>query len=256
MKYQKKITLLLILSICMVLMANAYYLFWDRSPRAPENETIEFEEDTKMLTDIEYRDPLNAQLVNEDISLLDIGSSVQMREIPLPLQDDMAKHLENFRNKASALNQAYPNSFMISVPTEKQVVALTFDDGPDRGTTKKIIELLDTNHVSGTFFLLGQQLAQYPEVIDAAARGGHQIANHSWSHPRPLDMDVQELLLEIENTQLRLQNWASLNKHFRPPYGLVTLEQMSKLDEMGYTVISWSVDSMDWYFEDPEDIAF
>ncbi len=256
MKYQKKITLLLILSICMILMANAHYLFWHRSPGAPESETIDFAEDMELLTDTESSDPLDAQIVNEDINPADIGSTVQIKEIPLPLEDDMAKHLENFRNKASALNQAYPNSFMISVPTENRVVALTFDDGPDRGTTKKIIELLDTHHISGTFFLIGQQLAQYPEVMDAAIAGGHQIANHSWSHPRPLDIDVQELLLEIENTQLRLQNWASLKKHFRPPYGLVTPEQMSKLDDMGYTVISWSVDSMDWYFEDPEDIAF
>lgn len=178
-----------------------------------------------------------------------------IREIPVPLDNTMAEHLKQFRQQAAALHRAHPDAFVLSLPTEEKIVALTFDDGPDSHSTLNILKLLNWYDVPATFFFVGQNLAQYPAVVEAVHEGGHLIANHSWSHGRPLLMDTQELLMEIENTQRRLNHWFEPVQLFRPPYGLVTQDQLLRLKASGYITAAWSVDSMDWYFDDPETIA-
>src|SRR5437764_3022604 len=62
-------------------------------------------------------------------------------------------------------------------------VAMTFDDGPSAKLTPKLLDLLAAHHIKSTFFLIGQNAAEYPEVVAREAREGHEVANHSWSHP-------------------------------------------------------------------------
>ncbi len=60
---------------------------------------------------------------------------------------------------------------------------MTFDDGPHATLTPKLLDLLAARHIKATFFVVGQCVAEYPDILKRAAREGHEIANHSWSHP-------------------------------------------------------------------------
>ncbi len=63
-------------------------------------------------------------------------------------------------------------------------IAMTFDDGPSAKLTPKLLDLLAAHHIKATFFLIGQNVAENPEIVAREAREGHEVANHSWSHPR------------------------------------------------------------------------
>src|SRR5580765_9103480 len=62
-------------------------------------------------------------------------------------------------------------------------IAMTFDDGPSAKLTPKLLDLLAAHHIKATFFLIGQNVAENPEIVARETREGHEIANHSWSHP-------------------------------------------------------------------------
>ena len=66
---------------------------------------------------------------------------------------------------------------------------MTFDDGPSATLTPKLLDLLAAHHIKATFFVIGENVAEHPEIVARAAREGHEIASHSWSHPN-LAQDV------------------------------------------------------------------
>src|SRR5438132_5175077 len=70
-----------------------------------------------------------------------------------------------------------------SVHVDGPYIALTFDDGPNAKLTPKLLDLLGAHHIKATFFVIGQNVADNPEIVARAAREGHEIGNHSWSHP-------------------------------------------------------------------------
>ncbi len=178
-----------------------------------------------------------------------------VRDVPLPLDEAMEQHLSEFRTKAKQLQLKYPDSFFISLPTKEKVVALTFDDGPDAYATKEIVQILDRFQVQATFFFIGNQISQNHEYARLVIESGHLAANHSWSHLRPTDIDEAKCINEVTAAESAISGIAYASKLYRPPYGLVTEDQMAALDEAGYKVFAWSVDSMDWYFDDPDDIV-
>ncbi|HOB20459.1 MAG TPA: polysaccharide deacetylase family protein [Candidatus Atribacteria bacterium] len=178
-----------------------------------------------------------------------------IRDIPLPLDEAMEQHLTEFRTKAKELMLKYPDSFFISLPTNEKVVALTFDDGPDAYTTREIVEILDRFQVPATFFFIGNQISRNPGSARLVIESGHLAANHSWSHLRPTDIDTGKCISEVTAAESAIAGITSACRLYRPPYGLVTEAQMAALEEAGYKVFAWSVDSMDWYFDDPDDIV-
>lgn len=192
----------------------------------------------------------------EMIQSLDGPSLPEIMKIPIPLDSDMEDHLSDFRMKASELQYLYPESFIISGSTEQKSIALTFDDGPDQVGTKEIINILDDYNIPATFFLVGNSIDSHPDIMNMIRDGGHIAANHSWSHKRPTDITISDMITEVDKANHALDSYIKEDKKlFRPPYGLVTPDQMEILNIYSYTVISWSVDSMDWYFEDAASIV-
>lgn len=191
---------------------------------------------------------------NDDIQAGQIpGSDNYVREVPIRLEPDMENHLKLFRNSARMLVQEFPQSFMITMNSSgfeagDKTIALTFDDGPDSSSTLEIVKILNEYGVPGTFFLIGQQIEGYPNAIKSILDGGHTIANHSWSHMRPTDISTDLLMNETDKAQEAIASHNVTTKLYRPPYGLVKRTQMPALREAGYKVVSWSIDSMDWYF--------
>src|SRR5437773_9676279 len=70
-----------------------------------------------------------------------------------------------------------------SVHVDGPYIAMTFDDGPSATLTPKLLDLLAAHHIKATFFVIGENVAEHPEIVARAAQEGHEIANHSWSHP-------------------------------------------------------------------------
>ena len=139
--------------------------------------------------------------------------------------------------------------------TDAPLVALTFDDGPHPGRTKRILALLDQYSVKATFFILGCNAEYYPEPLALAVAAGHEIEDHSFDH-----VTQGKSALELENSitkTARIIEQASGRspRFFRPPEGKCTPELNEALSVLGYESVFWTVDSRDWTGKPAEAIA-
>ena len=127
-------------------------------------------------------------------------------------------------------------------------IAMTFDDGPSEKLTPKLLNLLAAHHIKATFFVIGQEVADYPEIVARAAREGHEIANHSWSHPNLGKMSDESVRRELRRTDDAIKQ--AIGKRptlMRPPYGSLSTRQKHWIhDEFGYEIVLWDVDPLDW----------
>ena len=87
----------------------------------------------------------------------------------------------------------------------KHAVAITFDDGPSRRFTPQILALLQQYQAKATFFVLGEKVEKYPDLIKAEMGGGHEVGNHTFSHPHLLKTDQMARERELERTELELE---------------------------------------------------
>jgi peptidoglycan/xylan/chitin deacetylase (PgdA/CDA1 family) len=180
--------------------------------------------------------------------------SVHYKNISNKPRDLTRPDLTKFKHEIERLTKKFPNSLYTCSSIADKKIALTFDDGPDSQTTPKILDILDSHNILATFFVIGKNIDKHSQAINKIVDRGHQLANHSWSHLRPTSISTYELLSEIEKTQQKLQEKGINTFYFRPPYGLVTDEQMKSLESKGYMVIIWSIDSLDWYLQDAKEI--
>lgn len=156
---------------------------------------------------------------------------------------------ERYYKKARALQREFPSAFIMEGTTQTKNIALTFDDGPDNKSTPQILDILGEYQIPATFFVVGENIKRYPKIAERIVNEGHQIANHSQSHLRPTELSNRELMLEVLPVEQGLRGLTNLSQspfYYRPPYGLLTSEQIMELAKKGYIVISWSVDSLDW----------
>ncbi len=143
---------------------------------------------------------------------------------------------------------AGPQITFSSVHVDGPYVAMTFDDGPSASLTPKLLDLLAAHHMKATFFVVGQNAADHPEILRRAVREGHEIANHSWSHPNLGKMGDDAVRRELQKTDDAIK--AAIGARptlMRPPYGSITARQKSWIHEsFGYRIIIWDVDPLDW----------
>ncbi|MEI6819664.1 MAG: polysaccharide deacetylase family protein [Verrucomicrobiota bacterium] len=139
------------------------------------------------------------------------------------------------------------------VATAENVVALTFDDGPDPVTTPALLKILAAHGAKATFFMLGENAARYPEVVEAVRADGHAIGNHSWNHPSFPLISKSNLAHQIRRCSHSLQGNDLLL--FRPPYGHQTALTQLMIRLMGYRVVTWNVVLPDWLDHSGEQLA-
>jgi peptidoglycan-N-acetylglucosamine deacetylase len=130
--------------------------------------------------------------------------------------------------------------------SSKHAVALTFDDGPSPRYTPQILALLKRYKTQATFFVLGCKVEQYPSLIKAMLEAGHEVGNHSYSHPH-LPKNSQ-LARELERTRLALDllGCPKDSRIMRPPYSQYDQRLISYLSHTDWEMVLWSVDSGDW----------
>ncbi|HEV2113774.1 MAG TPA: glycosyltransferase, partial [Terriglobales bacterium] len=136
----------------------------------------------------------------------------------------------------------------------KNKVAITFDDGPDPNWTPRILDVLKEKDAKATFFLIGDQAEKFPGLLDRIYREGHEIGNHTWSHPDVSNERDFVMRLEINSTERLFEARLGVKTtFFRPPYSIdeepdtaAQVEPLVLVQAMGYTTIGSKIDPNDW----------
>ena len=131
---------------------------------------------------------------------------------------------------------------------EGPYIAITFDDGPHGSLTPRLLKILKERGIKATFFVVGQCVAEYPEVARQIVTDGHEIANHSWSHPLLTKLGEASVRDQIDRTHNVIQQTTGVTPELlRPPFGGFTVRQRSWANSVwNYRTILWDVDSLDW----------
>lgn len=144
----------------------------------------------------------------------------------------------------------YPELFIASGDSEEKKVALTFDDGPDDIFTPQILDVLKEKNVKATFFVIGKRAEGYPKVMRRIVDESHLVGNHTWSHPNIMKISLEDAKQEVLKTEKLLKSYcddsADRIKIFRSPYGSIDPERVEFISNIGYKIIAWNVDSLDW----------
>ena len=131
----------------------------------------------------------------------------------------------------------------------KKRIAFTFDDGPDENNTPQILDILKQYNAKGTFFVVGKNAERNPAILQREFKEGHEIGNHTYSHPSLRKISVTNLMNEIEKTNNIVYNATGKRpKLFRPPGGFLTDSIIDSLTANDYTSVlwSWRQDTKDW----------
>ncbi len=136
---------------------------------------------------------------------------------------------------------------------EGPYIAITFDDGPNPTQTPRLLKMLKDRGIKATFFCLGECVAQSPEVAKQIVEEGHEIANHSWSHPLLSKMGEAAVKDQLDRAHNVIKQTTGVTPTLmRPPYGGFTVRQRSWANAVwNYKIILWDVDSLDWKHRSP-----
>ena len=130
--------------------------------------------------------------------------------------------------------------------TGNKVIALTFDDGPGLYTAH-LLDILDQYGAKATFFLIGSKVSGQASVVRSIQARGHQLGNHSWSHPELPKLSVDQIAGEIDRTNEAIRQATGVKPSIlRPPYGAVNGVVLEQLRLRNMSSILWSVDTRDW----------
>jgi peptidoglycan/xylan/chitin deacetylase (PgdA/CDA1 family) len=134
------------------------------------------------------------------------------------------------------------------VAVSQPYIALTFDDGPHPKNTPRLLDMLRERNVKATFYVIGRNVDLYPNVLRRTVSEGHEVGNHTYSHPilsKLSDSAVREELTKCRDAVARAAGVQP--RTMRPPYGALLQRQREWVRaELNYPTIMWSVDPLDW----------
>jgi peptidoglycan/xylan/chitin deacetylase (PgdA/CDA1 family) len=138
-------------------------------------------------------------------------------------------------------------SQVIKVPPGKHQIALTFDAGAGTGYVTEILDALRKHNTHITFFITGQWAEQNPDELRAIVAAGHEVANHSYSHPSFPKLSDDQMITELQKCETIIQREAGISTkpYWRPPFGDETGHVLKVAEAQGYRSIFWTWDSLD-----------
>lgn len=140
-----------------------------------------------------------------------------------------------------------------NVDPNKPMIALTFDDGPNKKTTVPILNTLKEHDSVATFFILGNRVSSNDDILKRMLEEGSEIGNHSYSHKELTKLSSEQLSEQIENTQNAVINSTGVKPNLmRPTYGSYDDNLKSKVD---MPLILWSIDTLDWKSRDSKKVT-
>lgn len=133
------------------------------------------------------------------------------------------------------------------VDTKDKKIAISFDASWGAQYTDKLLQILKDNDVKATFFLVGKWAEKYPDKVKLIDQEGHDIGNHSLTHPHFTAISPLKMKQELEATDSIIKGITGKNtKLFRAPFGDYNSEVVKEVNSLGYSFIQWDVDSIDW----------
>ena len=137
--------------------------------------------------------------------------------------------------------------YCVQKAEDDKVVALSFDAAWGNEDTGKLIEIMEKYKVKTTFFVVGGWVDKFPESVKQLSDAGHEIMNHSDTHPHMTQISVEKMKEEIENCDKKIQAITGVKPNlFRAPYGDYDNKVIKTMKELGHYTIQWDVDSLDW----------
>jgi len=154
--------------------------------------------------------------------------------------------------QAKGLSYALPPRFQgaiiksATLSKGQKIIALTFDDGPWPQSTEQVLDILKENNVKGTFFVVGRNIKNYPDILKRVVAEGHAIGNHTWHHWYHA-MNPQLAAYEVaQTTNLIYQVTGVKTNLFRPPGGIMNNGVAAYAKNSQYAIVMWSSDSIDY----------
>ncbi|MEH1781222.1 MAG: polysaccharide deacetylase family protein [Nostoc sp.] len=187
----------------------------------------------------------------QSINIKDVTANVGTQQ---RIEKLKAAMLTSWQQEAQTKGLAYPvpSSFQgaiiesVKLTQNEKVIALTFDDGPWPETTEQVLDILKSNNIKGTFFVVGQNLKNYPELGKQIVAQGHVIANHTWHHWYHF-LNPQAAAFEIDRTEDLIYQVTGVKTNlFRPPGGFLHNGLVAYAKGQKYAVVMWSADSTDY----------
>ncbi|MBM7570316.1 polysaccharide deacetylase family protein [Aquibacillus albus] len=135
-----------------------------------------------------------------------------------------------------------------NIETDCKTVAITFDDGPNPVYTPQVLEIFQEVSGNVTFYMIGEQMEKHPEIFEAVVEHGHEVGNHTYTHPKLTELSDNDCYSEIDRTD-RLIREMTGNKPltFRPPYLDYNEQVQSIVERFGYSVAgAVNMDAQDW----------
>lgn len=138
-------------------------------------------------------------------------------------------------------------------PNKKQVI-FTFDAGADNQSAAKILEIAKKHNVKITFFVTGKFAEKFPDLIKQMAADGHEIFNHTYSHPHLTQITDEQIKEELQKAEeiIRSLTGTTTKPYFRPPYGSRNAHVLAVAQNQGYQSVFWTLDALDWIVDKTE----
>jgi cellulose synthase/poly-beta-1,6-N-acetylglucosamine synthase-like glycosyltransferase/peptidoglycan/xylan/chitin deacetylase (PgdA/CDA1 family)/spore germination protein YaaH len=186
--------------------------------------------------------------------ILDVSRKMQTGHRVVTMDDDDSVP-EGYRSVTAETMTSYPLSYTVTqtgyVPNE---VALSFDDGPDPTWTPRILDILKEKHVSGAFFMIGEEAQNNIGLMQRVYREGNEIGNHTFTHPDISGISTASVDLELNLTERLFAAELGVQPlYFRPPYSIDqepdTNDQAAPADRiqhLGYVIVGNKIDTDDW----------
>ncbi len=201
----------------------------------PDEEYMFILEDNKIIF---YFNPYI--ITSGNCGIIDIEIDLNKLNISI----ETSKEIKKYNNVSKEIKK--------ELPIDKKTVAITFDDGPSK-YTNKIIELLNENNSNATFFVLGNKVKTYSDIIRKNIESGNEIGNHSYNHKWLTSLSIEELNSQISKTNELIKEISGYEcTLFRPTYGSIN----NKIKEnVNMNIVLWTVDSNDWKIKNSKTIA-
>jgi cellulose synthase/poly-beta-1,6-N-acetylglucosamine synthase-like glycosyltransferase/peptidoglycan/xylan/chitin deacetylase (PgdA/CDA1 family)/spore germination protein YaaH len=205
-------------------------------------------------------DSLHRIPVSQDVDFEGQGEVLRVESHPTP----GARKFEVDADTGAITDESYttiPTSYVIhSIGASKDRVALTFDDGPDPEWTPAILDILRAKHVKATFFVIGENAEANPGLVARILAEGHELGNHTFTHPNLADTPDEAVSLELNATQRLIEAITGRSMRlFRPPYmgdaepaSADEIEPVEIAQNLGYITVGEHVDTEDWQLPSPE----
>ncbi len=137
----------------------------------------------------------------------------------------------------------------------QQVVYLTFDDGPSKMYTPRILDILHQEHVQATFFVLGFRAQAFPATMRRIRREGHEIGNHGFYHTFLTHKSKSWIQMDVTKADEAITSACGVRPlYYRPPGGILSRKDWNILRSMGHPIAMWSLDTEDWKAQNADTI--